>query len=206
MLINILKRSIAAGILISLGAVVKLRCENQLAGDVLFSIGLYFICSYGMYLFTGKIGYINKTNWAQYPVIWIGNLLGCIIAMLLIRVADPCYHTAVSTMMEVKLGQSIVTTAVLSFFCGVIMYLAVENSLRQQAHVSKIFGIVIGVTVFLISGFEHSIADMAYSVLYITTATDATECLIFVLCVSVFNALGAITMRWILNPCGRTQE
>lgn len=185
---------------------MKLRCENQLAGAVLFSIGLYFICSYGMYLFTGKIGYINKTNWAQYPVIWIGNLLGCIIAMLLIRVADPSYHMAVSTMMEVKLGQSIVTTAVLSFFCGVIMYLAVENSLRQQAHVSKIFGVVIGVTVFLVSGFEHSIADMAYSVLYASTATDATECLIFVLCVSVFNALGAITMRWILNPCGRTQE
>ena len=42
---EILKKSIAAGIMIGIGATVKLCCDNQILGALLFSIGLFFICN-----------------------------------------------------------------------------------------------------------------------------------------------------------------
>lgn len=195
MLKNILRKSIAAGILISIGATVKMNCNSPIIGAVLFSIGLFFICTFGMYLFTGKIAHINKKEWHYYLVIWLGNLIGCIISMLFIRIANPNSHTICIPIMEAKLDKSIFTTSALAFFCGIIMFLAVENYKKSESEISKVFGIVIGVTGFLVAGFEHSIADMAYSILYISTWNEVIKCLLYILNVTIFNAFGSIFMR-----------
>ena len=61
-----LKKAIAAGFMIGIGAVIYISCENKIAGALLFTVGLFAVCAFGMNLFTGKIGYIisnkNKPN------------------------------------------------------------------------------------------------------------------------------------------------
>ena len=173
--------------MISIGVTVKLCCSNQIIGALLFSIGLFFICYLDMSLFTGKIGYINKKNWTEYPLIWIGNFVGCAISMILIR------------LLNAKIHMDIIPLSILSLFCGVLMYLAVNNYKTSNSDNSKLFGIIIAVVVFLLSGFEHSIANMAYSVLYISNMNDFMECLRVIMISTVFNAIGSVTIRKLLK-------
>ncbi|MDD6022211.1 MAG: formate/nitrite transporter family protein [Oscillospiraceae bacterium] len=196
---HILKKSIAAGVMIGIGAVAKLCCSNQIVGSFLFSIGLFFICNSKMFLFTGKIGYINKTNWSEYPLIWLGNFIGCVISMALIRLSKPEIKDAVSDIMSVKIQKDIASLSILALFCGVLMFLAVDNYNSTFSDNSKLFGVIIVVMVFLLSGFEHSIANMAYSVLYVSNIDDAIQCLRVVAISTIFNALGSITIRNLLK-------
>ncbi len=43
MVLNTLKKSVSAGILIAAGATVKLMCDNTVVGSVLFLIEFFFI-------------------------------------------------------------------------------------------------------------------------------------------------------------------
>ena len=93
----------------------------------------------------------------------------------------------------------IIPLSILSLFCGVLMYLAVNNYKTSNSDNSKLFGIIIAVVVFLLSGFEHSIANMAYSVLYISNMNDFMECLRVIMISTVFNAIGSVTIRKLLK-------
>lgn len=199
MVFNTLKKAVSAGVLITIGAVVKLMCDNAVVGSVLFSVGLFFICYLNMNLYTGKIGFISKSNAIECALTWVGNLVGCILAMGLVRIAVPGLKDAAENMMEQKTSNTIISMAILSFFCGIIMFLAVKNYKTAKSDISKTVGIILGVTVFLLCGFEHSIADMAYSVLYIDSMNDFLMCIKLVLIATVFNSLGSIFMRCILS-------
>lgn len=191
-----LKKSIAAGLMIGVGATIYLSLENKIVGAIMFSIGLFAICAFGMYLFTGKIGYVidNKNN-PNCLLIWLGNLIGSVIGMTLIRIAKPQLCAVADEMVSAKLNQNIFATMILAFFCGILMYIAVENYRANQHGSIKIIGILMCVSTFILCGFEHSIADMCYCVLAISSAKEALNCLLFILLVSVFNGVGAITIR-----------
>lgn len=64
---------------------------------------------------------------------------------------------------------------------------------------SKIFGIVIGVMVFLLCNFEHSIADMAYASMAINSIYEVPKFLSFIVVVSIFNGIGSVTMKKLLK-------
>lgn len=191
-----LKKSIAAGLMISVGATIYLSLENKVIGALMFSIGLFVICAFEMFLFTGKIGYvIDNKNKPNCLLIWLGNLMGCVIGMTLIRIAKPQLCAVADEMVSAKLSQNIFAIMILSFFCGILMYIAVENYRTNKHGSGKIVGIFLCVSTFILCGFEHSIADMCYSVLAISDAREALNCLLFILLVSVFNGVGAVTIR-----------
>ena len=50
--------AVLAGISISIGGVVYLSLDNKIAGALLFTAGLYAIVLNGLFLYTGKIGYL----------------------------------------------------------------------------------------------------------------------------------------------------
>ena len=78
--------SIAAGILIGIGGSVFLACESRYVGAVLFSVALLSICYQGLYLFTGKIGYIARQHDRQSVIAVLvtlcGNFLGTLASGL----------------------------------------------------------------------------------------------------------------------------
>ena len=193
-----LKKAIAAGFMIGIGAVIYISCENKIAGALLFTVGLFAVCAFGMNLFTGKIGYIisNKIK-PNCIVIWIGNFLGAITGMALVRIAKPSLHTAAREMMSAKLQQSYIGIPILAFFCGVLMYLAVENYRANPHGFGKVAGLFLCVSVFILCGFEHSIADMCYAVLAVESIEEALRYLFFLVVVSVFNGAGALAVRWL---------
>lgn len=190
-----LKKSFAAGFVLGIGCIVKLSCTNDIVGAALFATGLFAICSFGMNLFTGKIGYIiENKNVPNCLIVWGGNFLGMIFTCGLVRVAKPALHEKAAVIMSAKLEQSFLTTAILAFFCGVLMYAAVDNFKRHSEGAMKVTGIFLCVMTFILCGFEHSIANMGYAVLGISSASEVLPYLGYLLICSVFNGLGGIVL------------
>ena len=74
-------QGIGAGLAISIGGTVYLSVEQPVVGSVLFAVGLYAIVLNGLYLYTGKVGYlVEQEKPAPYLMLllatWTGNLLG----------------------------------------------------------------------------------------------------------------------------------
>lgn len=195
-----LKKSVAAGMMIGIGASIYLLCANKIVGALLFTIGLFLICSFGMYLFTGKIGYvISSRNKPNCAVIWLGNFLGSAIVSVFVRIGRPGLRETAGAVMDSKMSQGFLSWMLLSFLCGILMYLAVDNFARRPHTASGIVGLFLCVSVFILCGFEHSIADMNYCVMAVRSLKDAAQYLGFLLTVSVCNGLGALAIRQLVK-------
>ena len=154
---------IIAGILISIGGTVFLSCENKTVGAILFAVALLCICMLGYNLFTGKICYIpekhDKEAFSQLLLGLLGNLIGTTVCGYGIRYAIPVVGEAAQKACETRLTvQVFPQTLIRAVFCGILIYLAVEIYKKHKS----IAGIVFCIPVFILSGFEHSIADMFY--------------------------------------------
>lgn len=153
---------VSAGILILIGCAVFLACENTVVGAVLFSVALLCICYRGYALFTGKVGYLaekcGKKEVSELLLALLGNALAtCLLGMLLVW-ALPNLGERAKTICEAKLLQTPGQTLVRGVFCGILMYLAVSIFRDKGTPLAILFC----VPVFILSGFEHSIADMGY--------------------------------------------
>ncbi len=159
---------ILAGIMIAVGGTVFLACFgdgsmlNKTIGAFFFSIALLCICYKGYSLYTGKIGFIpEKHDGAAFSVLlWglLGNLIATVLLGLTLRAAIPNIAGAAETICTAKLTQAWWQTLVRGIFCGILMYLAV-SIFRDKKSIS---GILFCVPVFILAGFEHSIANMFY--------------------------------------------
>ena len=153
---------VCAGILISIGGAVYLACDNKYVGAVLFSVALLCICYKGYSLYTGRVGYLpEKHDREAFSGLFLGllgNTAGTAAGGYAVRFALPKLGEAARTLCEAKLEQSFPQTLIRALFCGVLMYLAVSVFRYKKTPVAVIFCI----PVFILSGFEHSIADIFY--------------------------------------------
>lgn len=104
---NTFLKSVPAGVMIGLGVTAFISSENKVFGSILFCLGLFGICAFGFNLFTGKIGYVIPTkNNPNCLMIWLGNLVGCLITTVPLRFANPKYNEAAVVLAENKLSQN----------------------------------------------------------------------------------------------------
>lgn len=165
--VDILLRAIATGFAIGIGGVVYLSCDNKYIGAFLFGTGLFVILSFGFNLFTGKVGYAveNKPSYLiDLLVIWFGNLIGTAITaglVLCTRIADNVSGKA-QTICETKLNDTLMSNFILAFFCGMLMFIAADGYKNISNTAGKMLAIFLPVVVFILSGFEHCVANMFY--------------------------------------------
>ena len=188
---------ICAGILISIGGSVFLACENRYVGAVLFSVALLSICMKGYSLYTGKIGFIaEKHDKEAFSILLLGllgNLIGTVICGYLIRYALPTLGENALTICTVKLTQPYLSTLIRGFFCGVLMYIAV-STYRDK---NTLVGIVFCISVFILAGFEHSIADMFY---FAASGIVSLKAFVFIMIVILGNTVGGLVLPLINRP------
>lgn len=153
---------LCAGLLITIGGAVFLACDSRYVGAVMFSVALLCICLKGYSLFTGKVGFIpEKHGKEEFSVLLLGllgNAIGTVLGGWLIRAGLPGLGAAAETLCAAKLLQLPGQTFVRALFCGILMYLAVSVYRDQK----NVIGILFCIPVFILSGFEHSIADIFY--------------------------------------------
>ena len=182
---------VCAGICIALGGSVFLAVDNRLAGAVLFSVALLCICMKGYALFTGKVGFVPEDR--SKPALQLlfagllGNLIGTFLCGFFLRLGLPALGEAARTVCAAKLTQTPAAALIRGVFCGILMYLAVSIWKERQTPL----GILFCIPVFILSGFEHSIADMFY---FAVSGIVSLRAFVFLWLVIIGNALGAMLL------------
>ena len=191
--LNYLIRGIFAGIMIGIGGTIYLSLDNKVIGSFLFSIGLLMICMYNMNLYTGKIGYVvvNKKNYLfELLLTLIGNFIGAYILSLgVLNTRFNSISDKAKLICEMKLNDKISSILILSILCGILMYIAVNNYKKHSTSIGKYMGIFMCVMVFILSGFEHSIANMFY---FSVAKMLSLNTLLYIFIMVIGNSIGAI--------------
>lgn len=165
--IDILLRAFLTGILIAIGGAVNLSCDNRYIGAFLFGTGLFTILTFGLALYTGKVGYAveNKPSYLiDLVVIWVGNFLGTLftgIVLNLTRIGAAMSEKAAG-LCDTKLADSPLSIFILAFFCGMLMFIAADGYKNLTNPLAQMLAIFLPVMVFILSGFEHCVANMFY--------------------------------------------
>lgn len=185
--------AILAGICISIGCVVNLRVGG-VAGAVLFAFGLTTVVYYQLKLYTGTAGFIRRRgDWPMLTVVLLGNIVGCLLTALLIGYAQPdCVEPALH-ILEGRLAKGPMACFLLAIGCGFIMTTAVEFARK-----GKMLPLLLGVPVFILCGFAHSIADAFYFLVSPAEELMQADVLIVYICEVLGNFVGCNLYRWTL--------
>lgn len=207
---SVFAKSIMSGVLIGIGGIVYLSVENKYLGAFLFSLGLFTIIQFGFSLYTGKVGYIPEKPVSyikEVAVTLLGNVFGTAFtaaAVFPTHIRSNIHEKAVS-IISTKISDSFLSQVILGFFCGMLMYIAVENGrvCRKKGYdTSAVFGTVLPVMVFILCGFNHSVADC----FYFFAADFSFKGALYILIVAVGNALGGMTIPLIKKLFDKQNE
>lgn len=186
--------AILAGMLISMGGTVFLSQSNPVVGSFLFAIGLYTIVVFQLHLFTGKIGYtpFQKPIYIiELAITWFGNLLGTGLTALMVRnsrIGGPLVEKVMGVA-DVKLADNFLSIFLLAVFCGMLMFIAVDCYRNVQGSTLRFIGVFIPVMVFILSGFEHVVANMYY---FSLAGAWSAHCVMSIIVMTLGNAVGGM--------------
>lgn len=199
--------AVVAGICIGLGGTVFLRIKDSFTGGnvvgaLLFSIGLFAICTRGYNLFTGKACYIfdNKPSYLiNLVVIWLGNLAGTFLLAYLLRATGLCgtesgINVTAQALVASKMSSSYHSLFILGIVCNIFIYLAVNGYAKNPHELGKYLSIFLGVSIFILCGTEHSVADMFYWAVSGTLVSDFGESILRLLIISAGNVVGGVSL------------
>ena len=156
--------AVLAGLAISIGGCIFLVTENKILGALFFTVGLYIIVLNGLFLYTGKIGYLatveDKIGYISVLLFtWLGNLAGTWLGAMGMQCSKLSFLSEVAAQVSAaKLEQSVISALILAIFCGVLMFVAVDG-FKETKNPLILF---LCVSVFILCGFEHCIANMFY--------------------------------------------
>lgn len=190
--------AIGAGLAISIGGTVYLSVDNKIIGSLLFAVGLYAIVLNGLFLYTGKVGYlVDQSDKIEYlgllAITWLGNLAGTwigAVAVLNTRIQG-IRENAVG-ICETKLADGPLSVFLLAIFCGILMYIAVDGFKEKENPLILFFC----VSVFILSGFEHCIANMFY---FSIAGAWSLKTIVYLIIMTLGNSLGGMLIPSLKN-------
>ena len=189
--------AILAGIAIGIAGAVNLSVGGGLAGATLFGFGLFIILCFQFKLYTGAIGYLvnqSKASFFPYVVtlitIWLGNFVGTYLVGWLIRQTRlEKIPAAAAALCAVKTGDTLTSIFILSIFCGLLMYIAVESYRQKLPDLFRAMIVFLCVIIFILSGFEHCIANMYY---FCAAGAINKTTLLYILVMTAGNSVGGM--------------
>lgn len=165
---KLLVGSILGGAFIAAGALaagVGSGGDNLLYA-LIFPVGLIMLVLFNANLFTGAVIEVNdildkKSRWSIYTrkllLIYFGNFIGAVmIGLLALLVAKPAVVELFQNMTAAKISTPMLVLFAKAVLCNILVCIAV---LLYRKY-SQIILLYIPIFVFVVCGFEHSIADM----------------------------------------------
>ena len=184
---QLLKSSMAAGVLIATAAAVYLGCDNKYVGAFLFSLGLLSVMNFQIKLYTGCTGWLadafsyNKAFEQDCPwmkgfhmlsykersrdllLVLIGNFAGAAIIATILGFTIPELKQKAIQLMQHKEEAAWYTMFFRAFCCGMLMQLAFYTKAKVGNVPVTYLVAIMCIMAFILAGFEHSIADIAYA-------------------------------------------
>ena len=193
--------SLLAGVLISIGGTVFLSCQEKVIGAFLFSVALIFICAESLSLYTGKICYFSeKTNKKfsfELLCCLLGNIFSTCLCAFFLKLSHLNLRTAADLVCNLKLNKSPLQIFVDAFFCGILIYLAVNFYKNNRS----MLGILVCIPVFVLCGFEHCVADVFYFSL--SSINNMTGIFSFILVAIAGNSAGGMLIPFAKKIAGK---
>lgn len=146
----------------------------KFAGAAVFPVGLMLVVIAGAELFTGNnlmtLSFMEKKitlsqmfrNWG---IVWVANLVGSILLVLIVFYGGVLSGDAATksiAIAEAKASLDITTLIFRGILCNIIVVLAVWMATSAQDIISKIFACWFPIMLFVLCGFEHSVANMYF--------------------------------------------
>lgn len=192
-----LSRATLAGAFIFTGALLSCLCAAwfyadylpvaKLLGALTFSAALILIVLLGGELFTGcnlVMGvtlYEGKVSPAAALRVWVfsylGNFLGILVLCLLLAGSQASRELLGSYLILTVPGKLANPWHVLllrGVLCNFLVCIGVFAGFKCKSEAGKAVAIAAAITTFVLTGLEHSVANMAYFTLY-TLLVDATH-------------------------------
>lgn len=190
---QLFRSSLLAGICIGIAGFGYLA-EKSIIGAVTFSFGLLTVVHYGLKLYTGTAGFIQKGQLGELLFILGGNLIGCLLVGLMVRCSPMPLQDVAQKILEGRLNIGPIRGGILSIGCGFIMTTAVTFA-RKEKNLPLLFG----VPLFIICGFPHCVADAFY---YMCVPVDFLlenwfDIILFYLAIVIGNFIGCNLYRTI---------
>lgn len=184
-------KAVLGGICIGIGGAAYLSIGNPIVGSLIFSIGLLLICMNGFKLFTGSIPYVRLETKSiiNVAVILIGNIVGAWFIGLIFYMSRPdmLNHAANICFNKLDEGWRIIP---LAFMCNILIFFAVDLFGRAPINsFIRVLNLVLCVMVFILSGYEHCIANVFY---FSAVQLFDAKVLGYLLLNIIFNAIGGI--------------
>jgi formate/nitrite transporter len=150
---------------------------SKVVGGAVFSVGLIMVLLAGAELFTGNnlmvIGVLDKKirisqmlrNWI---IVYIGNFIGAVLIALLINYSgllnssDGALGGLTVKIAASKVNLSFGQAFILGILCNWLVCIAVWMSYGAKDAIGKVAVIFFPIWIFVLSGFEHSVANMYY--------------------------------------------
>jgi formate/nitrite transporter len=175
---------VLAGIFIALAGVASTIASATLTGSIgkligaaVFPGGLAMVLIAGSELFTGNNLIImsvleKQATWGgmlkNWVIVYIGNFVGSILIAALVvyggtfglfsaAVGGAAINTAVA-----KVGLAFGTALIRGILCNFLVCIAVWMAFAAKDVVGKIVGLFFPIMFFVLSGFEHSVANMYF--------------------------------------------
>ena len=146
----------------------------KFAGAAIFPVGLMLVVNAGAELFTGNnlmtLSLMEKKitlpqmfrNWG---IVWTANLIGSLFLVLIVFYGGVLSGDAATksiAIAEAKASLDITTLIFRGILCNTLVVLAVWMATSAQDIISKIFACWFPIMLFVLCGFEHSVANMYF--------------------------------------------
>ncbi len=150
---------------------------GKLIAGLVFPVGLMFVLFTGAELFTGnsllvmplfekKIGIVSLLkNWV---VVYLGNFLGALLIVFFViktgqlKMGGCLLGGATIRIAVSKVSLNFLQAIILGVMCNWIVCLSIWMANSSKDVIGKIFSAFFPIFLFVISGFEHSVANMYY--------------------------------------------
>jgi nitrite transporter NirC len=193
---RILLNAVMAGLFIGLAGLIYLSVENKVIGAVLFSFGLLMVVSKGYFLYTGKVGYLIPYEkgyvWLLVKT-FLGNVIGIGLVGLIYQFSGKSDVIDQAALLSLtKLESTWYQTLILAIFCGMLMYVAVQGYKVMKLDLMKVLVVIFAVTIFILSKFEHSVANLLY---FFIGGTWSIKAIFYILLWVLGNGIGAVGLN-----------
>ena len=196
--------SVLAGMCIAMGGTVFLRLKDafpggNVVGALLFTVGLFVVCTRGYALFTGKACYIFHNPPAylgKLLLIWLGKLAGTGFFALMERLTAICGTKGIDAvaagLVAAKIANTGVSLVILGAVCNIFIFIAVNGYAKNPHELGKYLALFLGVSCFILCGSEHSVADMYYWWVSGCMLAEPGTAFICLLYISLGNIMGGV--------------
>lgn len=150
---------------------------GKMVAGLMFPAGLIFVLVAGADLFTGNIlitlaALKKRVTWGQtfknWALVWIGNLIGGALVAWMVSVSgvfdwsNGLYGGVVVKTAIGKVGFSFTAAFVSGILCNWIVCATVWMTYGAKDVTGKVLSGFMGIFLFVCTGFEHVVANMAY--------------------------------------------